>query len=76
MTNGRAVLRKVLEANPASIRTLASEAGVSEKLLRLIRDGNRRLTPETRDALAGALRRWEARCREAAEQLEREADDA
>jgi len=64
------LLRSVLEAIPASMRALAREAGVSPKLLRMIRDGERRLTPDTRDALAGALRRWEARCGEALDALE------
>lgn len=70
MEETEAVLRKVLDAIPASNRALAREAGISPKLLRMIRDGDRRLTPETRDALAAALRRWEGRCGEAAEALE------
>lgn len=63
-------LRKVLDAIPASTRALAREAGVSPKLLRMIRDGERRLTPQVRDELVAALRRWEAQCGDAAEALE------
>lgn len=83
MDEPRAALQEALEAIPASIRALAREADVSPRLLRLIRDGRRRLTPEARDAVAEALRRWEADCREAAESLEaanldsnQEGDDA
>lgn len=66
----QAALQKVLETSPGSIRALAREAGVSEALLRAVRDGERRLTRETRDALASALRRWKTRCEEALEALE------
>lgn len=70
MSDSRAALRQALDAIPASTRALAEEAGVDEKLLRMIRDGERRLTPETRDALAGALRRWRGRLDRAIEALE------
>lgn len=60
---------EAVEAAPGSIRELADEAGVSDTLIRLVRDGDRRLTPATRDALADALRRWGARCEAAAEGL-------
>lgn len=70
MSDSRAALRQALDAIPASTRALAEEAGVDEKLLRMIRDGERRLTPETRDALVGALRRWGGRLDEAGEALE------
>lgn len=73
-----AAIRKVLDLQPSSTRALAIEAGVDEKLLRMIRDGDRALTPAVRDALRDVLRRWEAGCREAAGVLEaaaeREAD--
>lgn len=65
------VLRKALDAAPGSTRELARAADVSPRLLRLVRDGDRRLTAATRDGLAAALRRWEERCGEAAEALER-----
>lgn len=71
MSDPRAALRQALEATPTSIRALAREAGVSHRLLRLVRDGERRLTPETRDAVADALRRWAEDCRGGAEALER-----
>lgn len=58
---------EALEAAPGSVRELAREAGLSESLLRHVRDGRRRLTPETGDAVAAALRRWSERCRTAAE---------
>lgn len=68
--NIHAVVREALDRAPCSVRALALEAGVSPRLLRMIRDGDRRLTRETRDALAGALRDREDRCRAAAEALE------
>jgi len=70
MEETHATLRKVLDAIPASTRALAREAGISPTLLRMIRDGDRRLTREVRDALATALRRWKVCCGEAAEALE------
>lgn len=68
--NETTILREALDVAPASIRALARAAGVSPRLVTRIRDGERRLTRETRDALAGALRDREARCRRAAEALE------
>jgi hypothetical protein len=65
-----AVLRKVLDAIPASTLQLAHEAGVSEGLLRAVRDGRRRLTRRTRDRLVAALRTWGRRCDELADLLE------
>lgn len=65
----RAALRKALDAAP-SVRALARDAGVSPRLLTLIRDGERRLTRETRDRLVRAVRDREARHRDAAEALE------
>jgi len=70
MDDVRAVLQEILESAPGSIRALAREAGVNETLLRKIRDGERRLTRDTRDAVAAALRRWEERCGGLAEDLE------
>lgn len=70
MEETEAALRKVLDLNPASLRALAREAGVSPKLIRMLRDGERRLTPEVRGALADALRRWEGHLGEAVEALE------
>lgn len=70
MSGGEAILRRVLEEAPGSIRELAREAGVSHVLLLGIRDGRRRLTPETRDAVAGALRGWAGRLEELADELE------
>lgn len=67
--NGRAGLQRVLQEAPCSIRALAREAGVNETLLRKIRDGERRLTPQTRKAVVGALRRWEDRCGGLADEL-------
>lgn len=70
MEEARAVLRTILDEAPGSIRELAREAGISHPLLVAIRDGERRLTPETRDAVAAALRRWAERCEGLAEALE------
>lgn len=68
-------LRRVLDDAPFSIRALAREAGVSHGLLTKIRDGERRLTEETREALVAALRRWGEQCNELADQLERNGGD-
>lgn len=65
-----AVLRRVLDESPGSIRELAREAGVSHALLLAVRDGQRRLTPETREAVVTALQRWAERCEDLAEALE------
>lgn len=65
-----AVLRRVLDESPGSIRELAREAGVSHVLLLAVRDGQRRLTPETQEAVVAALRRWAERCEDLAESLE------
>lgn len=59
-------VRHTLKAYPGSIRTLAREAGVSDTLLRLIRDGKRTATQETVEALAGAMERLADRHAEAA----------
>lgn len=70
MEETKAILRKVLDAIPTSTRALAQEAGVSEKLLRMIRDGDRRLTSDVRAKLVEALRTWETDCGNAADALE------
>lgn len=67
---------RAVEVAPGSIRELAAEAGVSDALIRHVRDGRRRLTPATREALAGALRSWAARCEAAADGLLDEAEAA
>lgn len=64
------MIERILDEAPGSIRELAREAGVSERLIRAVRDGMRRLTPATRDALAAVLRRWAGRCQALAEELE------
>lgn len=63
-------LRTALDAAPGSIRSLARDAGVSPRLLTLVRDGERRLTRETRDRVLRVLREREARYGEAVEALE------
>lgn len=71
MGDADGLLRQALGAVPGSLRELARAADLSPRLLRMVRDGDRRLTPATRDALIAALRRWEERCGRAAEALER-----
>lgn len=68
--NGRAVLREVLDEAPGSIRELAAEAGVSDFLLRAIRDDERNLTERTRSAVVTALRRWSDETADLADALE------
>jgi len=46
---------EALKWSPHSIRAVALEAGVSEKLLRSIRDGKRVATPRVVKALARAM---------------------
>lgn len=70
MGDGEAALREVLDRSPASIRALAHAAGVSEGLLRAIRDDRRRLTPQVRGALVEALRERAEIYGELAEALE------
>lgn len=48
-------VRNALESFPGSIRRLASVAGVSEGLLRAIRDGHRTATPRTVGKIADSL---------------------
>ena len=51
------VVREALKLSPHSIRAIAEEAGVSEKLLRMIRDGERTATVPVVTALADAMER-------------------
>lgn len=62
-------VRAALELAPGSLRALAREAGLSEALLRRIRDGTRTATPETVGKVAGALERLRDRHDEAARVL-------
>lgn len=62
-------VRRALELAPGSLRALAEEAGVSEALLRAVRDGQRRATRTTVEALAGALERLADRSGQAAATL-------
>ena len=56
MTTGmEEAARRALAMAPGSLRALADRAGLSEKLLRLIRDGERTATERTVTALAEAL---------------------
>lgn len=70
MRDERTVIQVILQEVPASVRELAREAGVSHGLLLAIRDGERGMTPATREAVVGALRRWSERCAELAEALD------
>lgn len=62
-------VRRALDLAPGSLRALAEEAGVSEALLRAVRDGQRRATQATVEALAGALERLAGRNAQAAATL-------
>lgn len=64
------MLREVLQRAPGSIRELARAAGVDVTLLTKVRDGDRRLTPATREKVVGALRRWSETTVELADRLE------
>lgn len=68
--NERTALRRALDAAPASIRALARDAGVSPRLVTMIRDGERRMTRETRDALLRAVSDRADRYGDAREALE------
>lgn len=68
--DAQTALQKALDRVPGSIRELAAEAGLSEALLRAVRDGDRRCTERTRRRLLDALRSWEEDCGDAAEILE------
>ena len=62
-------VRDALQVSPMSMRRLAQEAGVSDTLLRLIRDGHRTATEPVVEALADALERLSAQNGEAARVL-------
>lgn len=57
---------RALEIIPGSIRSLAHETGVSDVLLRMIRDGERSATLAVVENVAEALERFGARHDEAA----------
>ena len=59
-------VREALKAFPGSIRALARESGVSEVLLRQIRDGERRATTRTLGFIAYAMEHMGMRQIEAA----------
>lgn len=48
-------VRQALDMAPGSLRAIAQEAGVSEGMLRHIREGRRRATPTVMEAVAEAL---------------------
>ncbi|MCJ7629160.1 MAG: helix-turn-helix transcriptional regulator [Longimicrobiales bacterium] len=48
-------VRQALELYPGSIRSLAAASGVSEALIRAIRDGERNATPRTLGRIADAM---------------------
>lgn len=59
-------VRRALELYRGSVRGLAQEAGLSEPLVRFVRDGTRSATPATVQALSEALERLSERNAEAA----------
>ena len=65
MTREDAV-RRALELFPDSTLALGREAGVSGRLLRMIRDGERSATPRVTEAVAEAMERLAGRHSEAA----------
>ena len=62
---------RALRVAPGSLRAVADEAGVSESLLRAIRDGERSATPVTVEVVAAALERLAQRHADAARLLRR-----
>ena len=62
-------VRKALELAPGSILALAQAAGLSDRLLRMIRDGERRATTGALTALVAALEQMAGRHAQAAEVL-------
>lgn len=68
--NDQRVLHNLLDTAPYGANALARDTGVSARLLRMVRDGDRRLTPEVRDALVAAISRRAARLGEVVEALE------
>ena len=71
----RDAVQRALKLAHGSIRALAEEAGVSDALIRHVRDGRRRATPALVEALAEAFERLGDRHREAAELLRETLDD-
>lgn len=68
-------VRRALDLFPGSLRALGREAGLSYRLLGMIRDGDRSATPEVVRALADALDRLGDRHRDAARVLRGSLDD-
>lgn len=64
--------RRALDRNPASLRALARESGVSHVTLIRIRDGDFGLTPDIRQKLVKAFRSWSRLCADLADRLEKE----
>ncbi len=62
-------VRRALRLAPGSLRAVAQKAGVSEGLLRHIRDGRRNATPAVVEALAEALEQLSGRYADAASAL-------
>jgi len=74
-------MRQALDLAPISVLALATEAGVSARLLGMIQSGERSATVATTKAVADALERLSGRHEEAARVLRdaleaTEADDA
>lgn len=63
-------VRRAVDHWPGSIRALAQEAGISDRLLRMIYEGKRSATPATVRGLAAALERFGRRVEEARNALE------
>ncbi len=70
-TKPRMILKKAISAGPASIRTLAREAGVSHVTLLKVRNGDARLTPKVARGLVRALRKWSRLYADLADKLEK-----
>jgi DNA-binding phage protein len=75
MASVRAVMKEVLRKAPGSIRSLATEAGLSRTALRLAASGEINLTAESVQKVVRALRRWGDRCDQLADKLERAAEE-
>lgn len=63
------VVRKAIRANPASMRALAREAGISHALLLRILTNERAVTRDVAERLAAALDRWGSDCTQAADSI-------
>ncbi len=64
------ILKRALNLGPASVRTLAREAGVSHVLLLKVRNGEARLTPQVARGIVRALRKWSRLYADLADKLE------